>query len=126
MAGTGVLVNEHFTDFPAITKPGSGKSGPRRTDVDVALEQLVAMGQVPSVAVRLIDYNTDAEGEAVEPTLARQRAHARVQALRKRGYTKEEGWRIAAIDGNLWAQYFGPGNHPVKETKESAGENGSA
>lgn len=120
MAGSGVLVNEHFTDFPAITKPGSGKSGPRRTDVDVALEQLVAMGQVPSVAVRLIDYNTDAEGNAVDTATARQRAHARVQALRKRGYTKDDGWRIAAIDGNLWAQYFGPGGHPVKASNGSA------
>lgn len=109
MAGAGVLVNEYLDAIPASTRPTSGARGPRRTDVDVALEQVVATGQVPSPAIRLIDYNVDADGNAVDLEKARTRASARVQALRKRGYNKESGWKLAVRDGNLWVQYFGPG-----------------
>lgn len=122
MAGAGVLVNEYVDEFPKIERPGAGRQGRQRTDVDVALEQLVAMGEVPSKAVRLIDYTVDAEGNQVDPTTAATRASARVQAMRKRGYTKDDGWKFAAISGSLWAQYFGPGGHPVSEKKAS--ENG--
>lgn len=120
---TGTITREFADDFPAITRK-STPTGPRRTDVDVALESLQteAGDTLPTKAMKVIDYNRDADGQPVDEQAARQRAHARVQAMRKRGYTKDSGWRLAAIDGCVWAQFYGPGNHPVKATKETKAE----
>lgn len=126
MPSSGTLVNQFADEFPKVTRPGAGRER-QRTDVDVALEQLVeqynATGQ-PSKALLVIDYKVDQDGAAVDPKTAAARAQARVQANRKRGYTKDAGWKLAAINGELWAQFYGEGNHPVSEAK--AAENGAA
>lgn len=120
----GQIVAQFADEFPAITRPGAGRKGQQRTDIDVALEllekEVAESGQFPSHAMKVVDYTVDQDGNPVELEAARTRAQARVQAQRKRGYTKDAGWKLAAIDGCFWAQYFGPGNHPVKEEKESA------
>lgn len=112
MPDTGVLVAELVEDLPRVSRPGAGRER-QRTDIDVALEQLPP-GH--NGYMKLIDYKVDRDGNAVEPKTAAQRASARVQSLRKRGYTKEEGWQFNAIEGILWAKNWGPGNHPAKET----------
>ena len=133
---SGTLVNEFLDEFPKATRAGAGRAK-QRTDVDVALEQLVAEYEQtgrPSRVLKVIDYKRgvqhDAEGNPlpgteyeVDSKTAAQRAQARVQASRKRGYTKDAGWQLAAVNGELVAKYWGPGNHPVKEAAE---ENGSA
>ncbi len=122
-AGTGTLVAEFADEFPKVTRAGAGIKGPRRTDVDVVLEQLEAQYSetgTTSRPMKVINYNVDAEGNEVDREAARGRAHARVQALRKRGYTKDKGWKLAAIDGEVWAQFYGEGNHPVSEKKAAA------
>lgn len=119
MAGSGTLVNEFLDEFPKVTRPGAG--APRqRTDVDVALDQLVAEFEAtgsPSRVLKVIDYKTDQDGNEVDNKTARARAQARVQANRKRGYTKDAGWQLAAIDGEFIAKFWGPGGHPVAEAK---------
>lgn len=122
--GTGTLTNEFLDDFPASTRAGSGVSGPRETDVDVALKALQAEG-APSRVLQFLDYNKaidpDTGVEApVDEATARSRASGRVTPLKKRGYTIENGWVIVARDGRVFAKYFGPGNVPdayVRKTK---------
>ena len=119
MPSSGTLVNEFLDEFPKVTRPGAG--APRqRTDVDVALDQLVEEFNTtgkPSRVLKVIDYKIDQDGAEVDNKTARARAQARVQANRKRGYTKDAGWQLAAIDGEFIAKFWGPGNHPVSEAK---------
>lgn len=121
--GTGTLTNEFLDDFPASTRAGSGVSGPRETDVDVALKALQAEG-APSRVLKFLDYNKQIDENGVEQdvdeAIARSRASGRVTPLKKRGYTIENGWVIVARDGRVFAKYFGPGNVPdayVRKTK---------
>ena len=117
MAGSGTLVNEFLDEFPKVTRTGAGRER-QRTDVDVALEQLVKEYEAtgaPSRVLRVIDYKIDQDGNPVEGKTAAARAQARVQANRKRGYTKEAGWQLAAVNGEFIAKFWGPGGHPVKD-----------
>lgn len=121
--GTGTLTNEFLDDFPASTRAGSGVSGPRETDVDVALKALQAEG-APSRVLKFLDYNKQVDEDGVEQDVdeatARSRASGRVTPLKKRGYTIENGWVIVARDGAVYGKYFGPGNVPdtyVRKTK---------
>lgn len=119
MPNSGTLVNQFADEFPKVSRPGAGRER-QRTDVDVALEQLVEQYNAtgaPSKALLVIDYNIDQDGTPVEGKVAAARAQARVQANRKRGYTKEAGWKLAAIAGQFWAQFYGEGGHPVAEAK---------
>jgi hypothetical protein len=121
---TGVLANEFLDDFPASTRAGSGVSGPRETDVDVALKALQAEG-APSRVLKFLDYNfqkdeTTGEPVPVDEATARSRASGRVTPLKKRGYTIENGWVVVARDGAVYAKWFGVGNVPdayVRKTK---------
>lgn len=125
MAGSGTLVNKFADEFPKAKRFGAGRER-QRTDVDVALEQLIEQYNQtgkPSKALLVIDYKSDQDGNEVDGKVAAARAQARVQANRKRGYTKDAGWRLAAINGEFWAQFYGEGNHPVGE---KASANGAA
>lgn len=119
---TGVLANEFLDDFPASTRAGSGVSGPRETDVDVALKALQAEG-APSRVLKFLDYNKAIEDGVevdVDEATARSRASGRVTPLKKRGYTIENGWVIVARDGAVYGKWFGVGNVPseyVRKTK---------
>jgi hypothetical protein len=120
---TGVLANEFLDDFPASTRTGSGVSGPRETDVDIALKALQAEG-APSRVLKFLDYNKQKDENGVETDVdeatARSRASGRVTPLKKRGYTIENGWVVVARDGCVYAKYFGAGNVPdayVRKTK---------
>lgn len=114
--GTGQLTNEFLDDFPSSTRAGSGVSGPRETDVDVALKALQAEG-APSRVLKFLDYNKQIDEETgvevdVDEATARSRASGRVTPLKKRGYTIENGWVVVARDGAVYAKWFGPGNVP--------------
>lgn len=128
---TGAIVAEFADEIPKVKR----REGQTRTDTDVALEQLQKEyeangGVAPSRPMKVINYNVElkedeATGQStetpVEKKTAAMRASARVAQLRDRGYTKEKGWVLRAVDGNLWAQFYGAGNHPVKAgTKDSA------
>jgi hypothetical protein len=126
---TGVLANEFLDNFPASTRAGSGVSGPRETNVDIALKALQAEG-APSRVLKFLDYNfervLDADGKEtgeqkpVDEATARSRASGRVTPLKKRGYTIENGWVVVARDGAVYAKWFGAGNVPenyVRKTK---------
>jgi hypothetical protein len=122
MANSGTLVNEFLDEFPKVTRPGAGGTR-QRTDVDVALEQLVKEYEAtgaPSRVLKVIDYKKDADGNEVDAKTAATRAQARVQANRKRGYTKDAGWQLAAVNGELIAKFWGPGGHPKPETNGNA------
>lgn len=121
---TGVLANEYLDDFPKSSHVGSGQSGKRETDVDIALEALKAEG-APSRVLKFLDYNkqinpdTGVE-EDVDSATARSRASGRVTPIKARGYTIENGWVVVARNGAVFAKYFGAGNVPdeyVRKTK---------
>lgn len=119
----GVLTAEFLDEFPKTTRAGSGQSGPRVTDVDIALENLKGTydGTGPTKVLRLIDYNVelgdDGETVPVDEDKARTRASGRIPGIRQRGYTTEAGWEIASRNGAVYARYHGEGNVPVKEAK---------
>lgn len=122
----GTLVNEFLDEFPARTREGSGNRGPRETDVDIALAQLVDENQAtgtPSRVLKFVDYNVeiDESGEAseVEKSTATKRASGRLASLRKRGYTVDSGWAIVGRNGALYAKYFGVGNVPAEMVRAS-------
>lgn len=121
---TGVIANEFLDDFPATVRAGSGVSGKRETDVDIALEGLKAEG-APSRVLKFLDYNKQIDPETgvesdVDPATARSRASGRITPIKQRGYTIEEGWVVVARNGAVYAKYFGAGNVPdeyVRKTK---------
>lgn len=121
---TGVVANEFLDDFPATKRAGSGVSGPRETDVDIALRQLEAEG-APSRVLKFLDYNVQIDPEtgteiAVDEATARSRASGRVTPIKARGYTIENGWVVVARNGAVYAKFFGAGNVPddyVRKTK---------
>lgn len=121
---TGILANEFLDDFPKSSHVGSGQSGKRETDVDIALEGLKAEG-APSRVLKFLDYNVQKDeqtGEqvAVDPATARSRASGRITPIKARGYTIENGWVVVARNGSVYAKYFGAGNVPeeyVRKTK---------
>ena len=121
---TGVIANEYLDDFPSTKREGSGVSGKRETDVDVALEGLKAEG-APSRVLKFLDYNKQIDPETgvetdVDSATARSRASGRVTPIKQRGYTIEEGWVVVARNGAVYAKYFGPGNVPedyIRKTK---------
>lgn len=116
---TGVIANEFLDDFPATVRAGSGVSGKRETDVDIALEGLKAEG-APSRVMKFLDYNVDADGNSVDEATARSRASGRITPIKSRGYTIENGWVVVARNGSVYAKYFGAGNVPdeyVRKTK---------
>lgn len=122
----GVLTAEFLDEFPKTTRAGSGQSGPRVTDVDIALENLKGSwdGVSPTKVLKLIDYNVEVVGEGddervveVEEDKARTRASGRIPGIRARGYTTEAGWEIASRNGAVYARFHGEGNVPVKESK---------
>ncbi len=120
---TGVLANEFLDDFPASTRSGSGVSGPRETDVDIALKALKAEG-TPSRVLKFLDYNKQKNEDGVEVDVdeatARSRASGRITPLKKRGYGIADGWVVVARDGCVYAKWFGVGNVPdayVRKTK---------
>lgn len=118
MVANAALTNEFLDDFPTSTREGSGVSGPRKTDVDVALETLQAEG-APTRVLKFLDYNTDADGNEVDNATARSRASGRVGPLKSRGYSIENGWVIVARNGAIYAKYFGPGNVPDNYVRKS-------
>lgn len=109
------ITNEIVDDFPATERTGAGNHGSRKTDVDVQLEEYVNGGA--NGVIKFLDFNVDAEGNAVDADLARQRAQGRVAGIKARGYSEDAGWKIAARNGALYAKFYGPGNVPVKEGK---------
>lgn len=121
---TGVIANEFLDDFPTMKREGSGVSGKRETDVDIALETLKAEG-APSRVLKFLDYNRQIDPETgveteVDKATARSRASGRVSPIKARGYSIEDGWVIVARDGCVYAKYFGVGNVPdeyVRKTK---------
>ncbi len=126
--GAGTLANEVLDEFPKTTRVGA-PSGPRETDVDVALKAYVADG-APGV-LKFLDYNVENEldedgtvigQKAVDGTIARQRAGGRVGTLKDRGYSIEQGWVIVSRNGCVYAKYFGPGQVPAEYLGKKVGE----
>ena len=121
---TGVLANEFLDEFPSTKREGSGVSGPRETDVDVALKALQAEG-APSRVLKFLDYNKQIDPDTgtevdVDPATARSRASGRITPIKARGYSIENGWVVVARNGAVYAKYFGAGNVPdeyVRKTK---------
>lgn len=128
---TGIITNELVDDFPETTRPGSGVSGNRTTDVDIALNTLVEHFNTngTSPVLKVLDYNLEYVDAAnpelgtreVESKLARQRAGGRIPQIKSRGYSVENGWQVKARNGAVYARYFGPGNVP-EEPKKKVGE----
>lgn len=120
---TGVIANEFLDDFPT-TKRAGAPSGPRETDVDIALKALAEEG-APSRVLKFLDYNVQVDPETgaetpVDEATARSRASGRVTPIKSRGYTIENGWVVVARNGAVYAKYFGAGNVPeeyVRKTK---------
>lgn len=112
--GVGQIANELVDDFPKTTRVGA-PSGPRETDVDIALKAYKDAGA--QGVIKFLDYNVDEDGQPVEDKVARQRAGGRVNTLKTRGYSIEEGWVIVSRNGAVYAKYFGPGNVPPEYTK---------
>ena len=120
---TGVLANEFLDEFPKSSHVGSGQSGPRETDVDIALKQLEAEG-APSRVLKFLDYNKQIDPETgveteVDSATARSRASGRVTPIKARGYTIENGWVVVARNGAVYAKYFGPGNVPEEHVRKT-------
>lgn len=125
LMGAGQLVAEFVDDIPKTTRVGA-PTGPRETDVDIALasyKSAVEAGTAPTdeagyaKSFKFMDYNVDEDGNPVEDKTARQRAGGRVNTLKARGYTVEKGWVIVSRNGCLYAKYFGAGNVPVEYTR---------
>lgn len=112
--GVGQIANELVDEFPKTTRVGA-PTGPRETDVDIALKAYKDAGA--QGVLKFLDYNVDEDGQPVEDKVARQRAGGRVNTLKARGYSIEEGWVIVSRNGAVYAKYFGPGNVPVEYTK---------
>jgi hypothetical protein len=112
--GAGQLANEVVDEFPKTTRVGA-PSGPRETDVDIALKAYRDGGAAG--VIKFLDYNIDEDGNPVEDKVARQRAGGRVNTLKARGYTIEDGWVIVSRNGSVYAKYFGPGQVPAEYTR---------
>ena len=115
----GVLTAEFLDEFPKTTRVGSGQSGPRETDVDVALKQLQEDG-APSKVLKLIDYNVELTDDGVvevDEKKARTRASGRIPGIKARGWNEENGFQVVSRNGAVFVKYWGPGNVPVKESK---------
>lgn len=117
------LENEFLSAFPKSTSTSRGR--PRTTtDWDIQVQALIDEGTTPSSVGHFIDYNvedTETGQVEVEEATARQRASNRAQLLRGRGYGTDDGWVVRAIDGHVYAQYWGVGNVPdefVRKTKK--------
>ena len=108
---TGVIANEFLDEFPTTVRAGSGVSGKRETDVDIALDALKAEG-APSRVLKFLDYNVDSDGNSVDEATARSRASGRITPIKARGYNIENGWVVVARNGSVYAKYFGAGNVP--------------
>lgn len=121
----GTLTAQYLDEFPKATRaPGSGRpKGRLETDVDIVLKSLQEENTVPSRVLMFMDYNfeTDENGATspVDNVTARKRASGRVGNLRARGYTKETGWVIKAINGACYAQIVAP---EVNGSLEAIGE----
>jgi hypothetical protein len=111
---TGQLTNELLDDFPKTTRIGS-PSGPRETDVDIALKQYKDAGATG--VLKVLDYNVDTDGNPVEDKIARQRAGGRAVTLKGRGYGIEDGWVIASRNGCVYAKFYGVGQVPAEYAK---------
>lgn len=112
--GVAQLSNELLDEFPKTTRVGA-PSGPRETDVDIALKAYRDAGA--QGVLKFLDYNVDEDGQPVEDKVARSRAGGRVNTLKARGYTIEDGWVIVSRNGCVYAKYFGPGLVPAEYTK---------
>lgn len=104
--------------IPAMTRPNSGNRESRFTDLDVALDKLVAdhFDGTSTPVVQILDYTVEVDEDGTETPVddatARQRASGRIAQIKARGRKTEDGWVIASRNGKVYAQYFGVGNVP--------------
>lgn len=114
MTPVGNLTFEIVDEIPSTTRPGSGNRQSRMNDLDIALDKLVSdyFDGTKTPVVKILDYNTDEDGNSVDDATARQRASGRIAQIKSRGRKTEDGWVIASRNGKVYAQYFGPGNVP--------------
>lgn len=119
----GHLTNELVDEFPKMASAGA-PTGPRETDVDIALKAYKEAGA--QGVLKFLDYNVEnvldeagavVDTKRVDEKTARARAGGRVPTLKARGYSVEDGWVIVSRNGAVYAKYFGPGNVPPEYTK---------